>query len=163
MDLCMIDPRFQHALRLIFTRLKGGGLLWAVTGSLGMALQGVDVTVHDIDLQTDESGAYEIERRLADFVIEQVAYKASERIRSHLGKLAIDDVEVEVMGAVQKLLPDGSWEQPVNIELHKRTIDYDGSPIPVLSLEYEYEAYRLMGRLEKANILGQHIERNRRE
>jgi hypothetical protein len=122
-----------------------------------MALQGMDLTVHDIDIQTDEDGAYEIERQLAEYVLKPVLYKASERMRSRLGKLRIDGVLVEVMGAIQKRLPGGEWEQPVQVSLHKRWVDLEGNAIPVLSLEYEVEAYRLMGRVEKVEMLKRYL------
>ena len=52
-------------LRLLHQRLEGSSAVWALTGSLGMVLQGLPLEPHDIDLQTDPVGAYEIERRLA--------------------------------------------------------------------------------------------------
>ncbi|MEJ2351403.1 MAG: hypothetical protein P8Y03_16570, partial [Anaerolineales bacterium] len=79
----------QHleVLRKILTQLKDRPVNWAVTGSLGMALQGVPVEVHDIDIHTDGDGAYEIERYLAEFVVKPVRYRESEHIRSHFGVL----------------------------------------------------------------------------
>ena len=58
----MIEPSYLNVLRKIQARLKECQVPWVITGSLGMALQGMDIPVHDIDLQTDRSGAYEIER-----------------------------------------------------------------------------------------------------
>jgi hypothetical protein len=62
----MIKPAYIEALRKIYTRLKDSDVNWAVTGSLGFALRGVPVTVHDIDIQTDKSGAYKIENLLSE-------------------------------------------------------------------------------------------------
>jgi hypothetical protein len=59
----VIDPQ---VLRRAAHLVRAAGRLpdpWAVTGSLGMALQGMELAVHDIDLQTSREGAYEIERR----------------------------------------------------------------------------------------------------
>ncbi|HEY3364356.1 MAG TPA: hypothetical protein VGK74_04830 [Symbiobacteriaceae bacterium] len=58
-----MGPAHLAALRLICTRLDGKQLNWALTGSLNFALQGVPVSVNDIDIQADRAGAYEIERR----------------------------------------------------------------------------------------------------
>ena len=146
----MIEAGHKRALRKLLEHLQNSSADWAVTGSLGMALQGMDLPVHDIDIQTDKPGAYELEQRLANYVVEPVTYTESERMRSHLGKLEIDGVQIEIIGSVQKLLPDGTWEPPVQASAHKIWVDLDGLAIPVLSLEYEYEAYSLMGRVEKA-------------
>lgn len=75
---------------------------WVVTGSLGMALQGVPVEIHDIDIQTDKDGAYEIEDCFFQDVIKPVRYTMSERIQSHFGMLEIDGIRVEIMGDMQK-------------------------------------------------------------
>jgi hypothetical protein len=146
----LIPEQFLPPLRIILEQLEDAEVEWAITGSLSMALQGMDLEIHDIDIQTDEDGAYEIERRLADFVAQPVLYKSSERMRSRLGRLEIEGVSVEVMGGIQKKLPDGSWEDPVQVGAHKRVIEAEGLSVPVLSLEYEYEAYKLMGREERA-------------
>ncbi len=118
-----------------------------------MALQGVPVTVHDIDIQTDEEGAYEIERRFSKYVIKPVRYSISEQIRSHFGMLEIDGIKVEIMGDLQKRLDDQSWEGPVKVECYKQRVELEGMRIPVLSLEHEYQAYLKLGRSKKAEML----------
>lgn len=145
------------ALRVIVER--AGGLNWALTGSMSFALQGVPVTVGDIDIQTDEAGAYELERRLSEFVERPVAFSAAERIQSHFGALSIGGVKVEIMGAVQKRLPDGSWEAPVDPARHRWVITVDGMQIPVLDLAYEHRAYLALGRTEKARLLEQWVSK----
>jgi len=77
----------------------------------------------------------------------------AERIRSYYGALMMDGIEVEIMGDIQKRMPDGSWEEPVDIERHKTYVEVDGMRVPVLTLEYEYEAYKHLGRADKAAIL----------
>ncbi|MBT9132351.1 MAG: hypothetical protein DDT33_00865 [Firmicutes bacterium] len=149
----MIPPTYLSVLRKTYTRLDDGGVSWVVTGSLGFALQGVPVEVHDIDVQTDKEGAYEIERRFSEFVITKVTFSSTERIRSHLGTLMIDGIKVEIMGDIQKRLEDGSWEDPVDLKQHKRIVETQGMQVPVLSLEYEYLAYLRLGRIDKAEML----------
>jgi len=98
----LIQPIYLQVLRKIHNGLAGSSAVWAVTGSLGMALQGMPVTVNDIDIQTDRSGAYEIERRFAPFVTRKVTFSEAETIRSHFGSLTIDGIRVEIMGDIQK-------------------------------------------------------------
>jgi hypothetical protein len=126
---------------------------WAVTGSLGFSLQGVPVEPNDIDIQTDKRGAYEIERYFSEFITKRVKFSFMERIRSHFGELMIDGIKVEIMGDIQKQLEDGRWENPVNLEHHKLVVEVEGMKVPVLSLEYEYQAYLKLGRIEKAEML----------
>ena len=123
-----------------------------------MALQGMDVQVHDIDLQTDEQGAYEMENKLREYVVTPVRFVQSERMCSHLGKLEMEGIQVEIMGALQKRDVDQEWEKPVRVEDHRRWVELEGMQIPVFSLEYEYQAYLKLGRVEKAAMLKEWIE-----
>lgn len=156
----MIEPNFLNALREICRRLENSPVDWAITGSMGMVLQGMEMDVHDIDIQTDQRGAYQIETALQEYVATPVRYLASERIRSHLGALEIFGVKVEIMGDVQKLLADHTWEPPVLVERHRRWIRFEDIRVPVLSLDYEYEAYQKLNRPEKAAQIKQWLDEN---
>ena len=147
----MISAQQQRALRIIHDGLQKTEVVWAITGSLGFALHGMKLKVNDIDLQTDASGAYEIERTFAENVVRKVKFSVSDKIASHWGELKIADVKVEVMGALQKKLPNGTWECPVEVERHREFITFECMKLPVLSLKYEEQAYRKLGRTEKAD------------
>ena len=148
-----IPDNFTKALIEIVTSLEGQGISWAVTGSMGFALQGIPVTPNDIDIQSDTQGAYEIEQILCDCISRSVTPKTTEHMRSVLGRLEIEGVEVEIIGGVQKRQSDGSWESPVDIEDHKLFLEYQGLQVPVLDLHHEQKAYLKLGRLEKAALL----------
>lgn len=153
----MVDQAYLAVLHIMYARLTNSTVNWALTGSLSFALQGVPVEPHDIDLQTDAAGAYAIERLFAEYVKRRVAFSSAERIRSHFGALEIDGIKVEIMGDIQKRLPDGSWEPPMDIALHRRLIDVDDMRVPVLSLEYEHQAYLMLGRTERAELLKNYL------
>ena len=55
------------------------------------------------------------------------------------------------MGALQKKITDDKWEPPVDVEKHREFIDFKGNKLPVLSLSYEEQAYRKLGRIDKAD------------
>ena len=138
---------------MIDARLKETTINWALTGSLALALQHVPVTPHDIDIQTDREGAYAIEQLLSEFVVRPVAFRPSEKIRSHFGILSIGGMTVEIMGDMQKRPAGGEWEEPVDLDSHKQLLHVAGMSIPVLLLDYEYQAYLIVGRLEKAQAI----------
>ncbi len=158
----MIPQTHLKVLYKLYERLKDSDVNWVVTGSLGFALQGVPVEPHDIDIQTDKEGAYEIERLFSEFIVEPVRFKESERIRSHFGALMIDGIKVEIMGDIQKKVND-EWEPPVDITKYKRFVQIEGMEIPVLDLEYEYQAYLKLGRVEKAKMLKKFLEERGKE
>ena len=149
----MIDPVYLNVLRQIHARLSNTDVNWVVTGSLGFALQGVPVQPNDIDIQTDKVGAYAIESLFSDVVTRRVKFSATERIQSHFGALQIDGIQVEIMGDIQKRGADGVWEEIVDPARYRLMVEIDGMLVPVLSLEYEYEAYLKFGRTERAKML----------
>jgi hypothetical protein len=154
----VIAASYLKVLRIIYDRLNDGNVNWLLTASLGLALRGLPVEVHDIDLETDKRGAYEIERRLAEFVTKKVAFSEADAIRSHFGALTIDGIQVEIMGDLQIRRANGTWEGS-DLQSIKRVIEVEGMQVPVPSLESEYEAYSRLGRLDKAKILGQWLHK----
>lgn len=159
----MIPERYLQVLRELTARLADAPFPWVITGSLGMALQGVPVDVHDVDIQTDQAGAYAIAGLFPEQVALAVQFRSSEGIQSHFGALVIHGVKVEVMGDLQKRLPDGTWEAPVRVEEHRRWVQVEGMQVPVLSLAYEYRAYLQLGRVEKAALLREWLQRQGRD
>lgn len=154
----MIDQKFIDALQIIHDRLEGSKIQWAITGSLGMALRGMALDIHDIDIQTDRQDAYEFEKLFPEYVVTPVYGRASEKIRSHFGILQIGEIKVEIMGGMQKLLPDQSWEKPIKVREKCDWVKSEGMVLPVMTLAHEYQAYLTMGREEKAEKIRQWME-----
>jgi hypothetical protein len=156
----MIDPAFLDVLRKLYTRLNGTDINWAITGSLCFALQGVPMPeVHDIDLQSDAAGVYDIERLFAESVTRKVEFSSAHAIRSHFGVLMIDGVKVELMGDVEKRLDETSdWEEPPDLKRVKRYVQVDQMRIPVMDVEYEYQAYLSVGRTATAKLLREWLD-----
>jgi hypothetical protein len=152
----MIPASFLTLLKTLSESLSTADINWALTGSTSFALQGVSIQPKDIDIQTDEKGAYAIERMFTGSMTEPVSYSSNGFMRSHFGKLSMDGIDVEIMGDIEKLV-DGQWEGTPYLKEITRWIHVDGIQLPVLFLEYEVEAYRKMGRIKKAAMLAEHL------
>lgn len=155
----MIPPRFIEVLRQIRDRLEGQEIHWAVVGSLGLAMRGLPLEPHDIDIMSDEAGAYEIERALPEFVKKPVYLRESETLRSHFGELEIDGVKVEIMGDLRIRSSDGTWEELVTMRQNMQIVFFEGMRVPALSLECEHRASMRLGRDERAEMIGEHLRR----
>jgi hypothetical protein len=154
----MIPEKHIKVLRLLCDRLEG--VNWVLTGSTSFAIQGLPLIPHDIDIQADVDMSYEIEKRLAEFVTQPICFSGNEKIRSQLGRLFIDGIQVEIIGGIEKQLSDGTWETPPDIDANKRYFTLEDLRIPVLSLRYEEDAYRKMGRIERADQIKDRIEQS---
>lgn len=146
------------ALRSLVALLPLADVNWALTGSMGHLLQGAPVQPHDIDVQADEAGATKAAELLASYSIAPLHRWESERMRSLFGAFVVDGVAVELMGAVQKRLADGSWGPPTDPAEHRRLVHVESLVVPVLSLEYEAAAYDAIGRHDRASLLRRTLE-----
>ena len=146
----MIPGKHAAALQIILPRLAETDITWVLTGSTSFALQGLPLTPNDIDLQTDQAGACEIERCFQEFVTHPVQFSSTGTVRSHFGELSIHGVKVEIIGDIEKLLPDGTWSPPPDLRQHTCWVEWGTFQIPVLSLEYEADAYQKLGRVDRA-------------
>lgn len=148
-----LPPSHQQVLLTLLERVPPDEVLWVLTGSGGLRLQGVDTPVRDLDVQSDAEGVAEIALRLAEFTSQPLDWKESLMMRSFFGLLEIGGIPVELMGDIQHRLPDGNWSPPVDLPRHRRWVDWQGRLVPVLDLAYEAEAYARIGRLEKAELI----------
>jgi hypothetical protein len=103
---------------------------------------------------------FEIEKRLAEFVTQPICFSGNEKVRSQLGRLLIDGIQVEIIGGIEKQLSDGTWETPPDISANKRYFTLEDIGIPMLSLKYEEDAYRKMGRIERPDQIKDWMEQS---
>lgn len=134
---------------------------WALTGSTSMALQGMTLDVHDIDVQTDKSGAYQLGKLLDSYALEPVHFCGTDLMRSHFGRFKIGAVDLEIMGDIEKKRPDGSWEEAVPLPSIIEHVQFEGMNIPVLSLAYEAQAYKKIGRAVRSAEIEDFINRSK--
>jgi hypothetical protein len=149
----MLDPTLLAALHQLYGRLNQQPINWAITASCGLALQGVPVTVHDVDLATDRAGAYRIERLFSAEMVRPVQLSAAATVRSHYGAFELKGYAFEIIGHAQYRRADGEWDAPLNFTPYKHFVQVDDLVLPVLTLAYEVESYVRLGRVEKVRLL----------
>jgi len=145
----------QHAkvLSFLIERVPPAEHLWALTGSAGLRLQGVDLTVHDLDLQTDANIIYLLDKELAEFMKVPVHVWESEHTLSYHAQAEIHGLQVEFLGDVRHRGINGTWQPPLDIRSILVWVESHELKIPVLSLVHETVAYENMGRTQKAELI----------
>jgi hypothetical protein len=147
-----LDLPVPHAvvLRFLIERIPPTEYLWALTGSAGLRLQGVDLSIHDLDLQTDAKTVFLLEQELAEFMKTPVHLWETEHTLSYHGQAEIHGLQVELLGDIRHRQPDGMWGTALDVKSILVWMEWQDLEIPVLSLAHEAVAYENMGRLEKA-------------
>jgi hypothetical protein len=158
----MLEQSLLVALRALYARLKHQPVNWAITASCGLALQGVPVSVRDIDLATDRAGAYRLAQLFAAEMTRPVQSSSVETVQSHIGAFVLEGYTFEMIGDSQYRRADGGWDAPLDFTPHKHFVRVDGMSLPVLTLEYEYEGYVRLGRVEKVKLLAEWLGRSGR-
>jgi S-adenosylmethionine-dependent methyltransferase len=157
-------PLWRAVLRQIAQKLNAVGVEYKVAGGACLALHGVRIPVRDIDIETDEAGAYRIQRIFNEQLagsfstLEPLALGSTELYRSHFGRFDFNGVQLEVMGDNLRW-EAGSWV-PTRA-LTEEWIDLDGAPVRTSWLEEEALAYIRRGRLERAALCLPHCQRER--
>ncbi|HJR80716.1 MAG TPA: hypothetical protein VJ821_11635 [Anaerolineales bacterium] len=141
-------------------RVSPAANLWALTGSAGLRLQGVNTYVHDMDVQTNAESIDLLEKRLAEFMTTPVHVWESEHTLSLHGQAEINGLQVELLGDVRHRRTDGTWEPPLDIKSVLVWVEWHGLKIPVLSLAHEALAYEKMGRRQKAELIRSAIQKD---
>jgi hypothetical protein len=162
----MLPRQHLEVLDIISKTLKTTGIAWAVVGSTSLALQGVKVDAHDIDLLTTKEGAIEMGRLFKQYETQPVKYSESDTFRSYHGVLSVKGIQVEIMGDLEHKAADGRWLEGSRWTqdgkfTHLITYSRDGITLPLLELKAEYSAYVSMGRLEKAALIKEVLDRSK--
>jgi hypothetical protein len=155
MRKAILDLPEQHAdvLSFLVKRTPPREHLWALTGSAGLRLQGVDLSVNDLDLQTDAKTVFLLEKELAEFMKVPVHLWESEHTLSYHGQAEINGLLVELLGDIRHRQPDDTWSSSLDLNSVLVWVEWRGFGIPALSLNHEAIAYEKMGRIQKAELI----------
>ena len=144
----------RRVLAWLLEKIPPGEFPWVLTGSGSLRLNGVDLPVHDLDIQTDQNTIHLIEKRLAEYMKESIHSWESPGMRSLDGKAEIEGVQVELLANIAHKLPDGSWGTFTDFS-RIVWVELQGLRVPTFPLEDELAAYVAMERTEKAALIRQ--------
>ena len=145
----MLNQSFVNVLKTISERMENNGVLWAVVGSTNLALQGIEISPHDIDIIILVENLSKIKNIFSEYHVSE-----TEEMRSLVNepwwrvKIDMDSLQVEILGEkntgiyANRLLSDKVVQIPLN--------DFS---VPCLMLESEMQVYKETGRKNKADLI----------
>ena len=143
-----IESKMLEAIKLIASFLSSNEN-WAIDGSASLALQGIDLKPNDIDVLTDENGAYEIQTLLSDYLETPVRHISNDKYDSHFGTVVINEIRVEIMGDLRVFRED-RWSDPQNPRnCNIKVVNLEGIRVPVVSLESQISTGYLLERVRR--------------
>jgi len=150
-----MEQSFKKVLEIIYGHLKNSDIKWAIFGSANLLLQGLQIKPNDIDILTDEQGAYKIENIFSKYSVKKVSFSSNGKVQSHYGAFDIDGVKVEIIGDFRSsvdLKPIAELKNCTNLML-------GDIKLPCLTLEDELISYTRLGRPEKVKLIKEWMEK----
>ena len=134
-----------QTVKIIDEKLQNAA--YAIRGTAGLVLQGLDMNVDDIDILCDAKTALNANLKLSEYLVEKVAFKESPKFKSYFGKFLINGVKVEIMGDWQIFNDKKGWSKTYDANAKNITyVKLNNLEIPITKIELELEVFALMGR-----------------
>jgi hypothetical protein len=130
-----------------------------LTGSASLRLQGVDLSVNDLDVQTDAKTFYLIEKKFDGFIKVPGHVWETEHTVSYHAQAEMYGLQVEFLGDVRHRDSAITWDEPLDLRSELLWVKWRGRAVPVLSLAHEAVAYEKMGRAQKAALIRAALQR----
>ena len=152
-----MSQRFIHALAVISRKAKKKRIRWVIVGSASVALQGVDVRPHDIDILTTKHGAYAMNAVLRLYEVKAVRFGRSSTFESYFGEFRIRGVKVQVMGDLRVKIRH-RWVSLTPRLRRPRIVRVQRLNLPVTPLRSQLVTYKALAR-RKSRARIRRIER----
>lgn len=107
----MLSKNILSTLKKLYQMINCHDIFWFLSGSTSLAVQGVDVEPHDIDIVTNKKGSKILDGLLAEYRVEALRLVESEKMRSYWGTYGIGGVKIDTVADFQYRLEDGSWSK----------------------------------------------------
>ncbi|MFH2040760.1 MAG: ATP-binding cassette domain-containing protein [Chloroflexota bacterium] len=146
-----------QALITLLERIPPEKFNWVLTGSASLRLQGMDIPVHDLDIECNSLDIRNIEQAIFEFITTPVHLWESDHIRSLDGKARINEIEIELIADLETQNSDSSWKRIIEFD-QKIWRQWYGYKVPLLPLTVEMVAYKEMGHDEKALLIQETIQ-----
>lgn len=152
-----LDENVIEVLKFIHDIFERNGIRWVLTGSISLALHGIDVRVGDIDIITDRASALKIGKLLKKFQIKELEYSSSDSYRSYHAVFVINDVKVEIMGDLQERIGNDWIDLSWRIDSAEK-IELSGMTFPLSPLADQLRSYACSEREEDREKAGKILE-----
>lgn len=141
----MEEKDVQEILKIILDCLKGKEFVWRLEGSANLKIQGIDVSIGDLDITTNDEGINIFRNALKNFIVKDFF---SQKINglSLICNICGFEVEINSYG-------DRKFDMFDKIE----KITWKGLQIPILPLEYAKIFYELINRKEKVDLIAKYL------
>ncbi len=137
----MEERDIKKILEIIIKRLDNQNVSWQLEGSANLFVQGIDISIRDLDITTNEKYIAIFREYLKDFIVKDYF---SEKIKGSSLICNINGFEVEICCYNNK--------NPVSLE-NSKYIKWNNLSIPINPLEKALEFYKFINYKDKVKLI----------
>ncbi|MCD6149663.1 hypothetical protein J7J13_02665 [bacterium] len=141
----MNEKDIQEILQIILDSLQGKEFIWRLEGSANLKIQGVDVSVRDLDITTNDEGIEIFRNALKKYTVKDFF---SQKINGRSIVCDINNFEVEI---------NSYGDRQLDMFNKTKKILWNDLQIPILPLEYAKKFYELINRKEKVDLISRYL------
>lgn len=135
-------------LEIIMYRLEGKEFVWRLEWSANLKIQGIDVSIRDLDITTNDEGIVIFRNTLKEFIVGDFF---SEKINGLSLVCNINGFEVEI---------NSYWDRKKDMFDKIENLLWQWLEIPILPLEYAKIFYELIDRRDKVDLISNYLLNN---
>ncbi|NHJ47303.1 MAG: hypothetical protein FK733_05890 [Asgard group archaeon] len=139
------NKEVTKVLKQIIVKLSKTNIMWLLSGSTNLFIQGIKITASDIDIISTKEDLFRIEEIFKDYIVKKIEYNESEKYRSWFGRLNINSIQIDLMADLEYKPPNSDWIKSDSLN-NKMKILFDNYALYVNSLESELTFYSNMKR-----------------
>jgi len=141
----MDEQNIKETLQIILDSFQGKEFLWRLEGSANLKIQGVDVSVRDLDITTNDEGIEIFRGALKKFIVKDFF---SQKINGGSIICNINNFEIEI---------NSYGDRELDMLDKTKKILWNDLQIPVLPLKYAKKFYELINRKEKVDLISKYL------
>ena len=147
----MNDEELKEALEFICKRLENHSCTWRIEGSANLRVLGMNVSVNDLDITTNDEGIDVFRTVLQDVIVKDF-FSSKLNGRSLICSVAGCEVEINAYGDRET----DFFDEAVVFHWH-------GLRFPVLPLKFALEFYTSIGRQEKIDLIQEFLNNEKKK
>lgn len=150
------EVKWKEALQAFLERIEGTGIEWWLTGSCALALRGIPIVPHDVDIMLDSKDISKINEIFSDVIIEPI--EATEMwVVKHFGVMFLNariDIAFDPEDYVDTPHPTdfGPYAKK-----HLEEIVFKGYPIKIPPLQLQLEVNKRRGRSDRVKAIEDYL------
>ena len=141
----MDEKSIKEILQIILDSLQGKEFIWRLEGSANLKIQGVEVTVQDLDITTNNEGIEIFRSALKKYIVKDFF---SQKINGRSIVCDINNFEIEI---------NSYGDRELDMFDKTEKILWNDLKIPILPLEYAKKFYELINKKEKVDLISKYL------